>query len=49
MNENITFEEVKDLFKQAIDNSNNMNEALSTLANLIWQKGYDKAKSESVC
>ena len=35
----IIFEEIKELFKQAVDESENMNEALQRLAAKIYEKG----------
>lgn len=39
----ITFEEVKELFKESIDTKDNMNQALENLIQSIYLKGYNEA------
>ena len=45
--EEITFEEVKKMFHDAIDNSANINELCQNVANKIYQKGFDDAKQKN--
>ena len=43
MKENISFEEVKQIFRDSMDDSANINELLQTVANKIYQKGKNEA------
>lgn len=42
----ITFEEVKELFKESIDIKDNMNQALENLIQSIYLKGYNEALAQ---
>jgi hypothetical protein len=45
----ITFEEVKELFKESIDATDTMNKALEHLMQSIYQKGYNEALEQEPC
>ena len=44
----LEFETIKELFKQSIDESDNMNEALQRLFDKVYDKGKEDAEKENV-
>lgn len=40
----ISFDEVKQMFRESVDESKNMNEILQTVVNKIYQKGFEDGK-----
>lgn len=44
----LEFEMIKELFKQSIDESDNMNEALQRLFDKVYNKGKEDAEKENV-
>ena len=42
----ISFEEVKQLFQESIDDSANINELLKNVANKIYQKGFNDGRPQ---
>lgn len=44
MNDQISFSEVKEMFKESIDDSANINELLQNVANKIYQKGFNDGR-----
>ena len=44
MKDGISFEEVKQIFRDSIDDSANINELLQNVANKIYQKGKNESK-----
>ena len=42
----ITFEEVKELYKQAIDESEKPSDSLQRLCELVYEKGYNDGLKE---
>lgn len=42
----ISFEEVKQIFQESIDNSANINELLQSVANKIYQKGFNDGRPQ---
>ena len=43
----ISFEEVKQMFRESIDDSANMNELLQSVANKIYQRGFDDGRPKA--
>ena len=42
----ISFEEVKQIFQESIDDSANINELLQNVANKIYQKGFNDGRPQ---
>lgn len=42
----ISFEEVKQIFQESIDDSANINELLQSVANKIYQKGLNNGRAK---
>lgn len=42
----ISFEEVKQIFQESIDDSSNINELLKSVANKIYQKGFNDGRPQ---
>lgn len=46
---NITIEEVKEIFKKSIDTTDTMNQAIENLIQSIYLKGYNDALKHAHC
>lgn len=46
MKDNISFDEVKQIFRESIDESANINELLQNVANKIFLKGKDESSEQ---